>query len=86
MEQPCEVNYKKKINLLKAKDVEVMAQNENRQVVKKKQIVIEANNEVDEMKAVGPKLPLQENHRGDDFGCHSLNLFLLFYILFIKQT
>lgn len=63
MEQPCdEINNKKKINL-KMKDVEVRVQNENRQVIKKKQIVIEAINEVDEMKTVGPKLPLQENHR-----------------------
>ncbi|CAH1388446.1 unnamed protein product [Nezara viridula] len=63
MEQPSEMNNKKKINL-KTKDiVEVRVQNENRQVVKKKQIVIDATNELDELKAVGPKLPLQENHR-----------------------
>ncbi|XP_014278940.1 apoptotic chromatin condensation inducer in the nucleus isoform X2 [Halyomorpha halys] len=62
MEQPSEIINKKKINL-KPKDVEIRVQNENRQVVKKKQIIIDATNEVDEMKAVGPKLPLQENHR-----------------------
>ena len=64
MEEPSKTSSKKKINL-KTKDVEVIIQNDTRTVTKKKHIVIETTTEIDGMKAVGPKLPLQENHRCD---------------------